>query len=152
MSVDLLANGCRLTEPPPAPMGRGGEEWRSPSLVALKEETYSDSQLVCSAKATVIAVTVAVVTLHMILVAGFTVFYRCKRSHWMKWSNRDTAEATQSSPAIGGAIYPSGSVSDVTFRSVYRDTKVNGTLRGGLNLNFDSPSRCHVASVFQNPQ
>ena len=140
------ARPSRLTEPPPLRQ----QDWRPPSLVAYRDDELSQSQLVCTAKATVIAVTVVAVLLQMILIAGFVVFYRFKRSAWLKWSS---AASTEPPTPSSGGLYPSGSVSDVSFRSVYRDVhKKPGTLRG-LNLNFDpQPSRCHVASVFPDPQ
>lgn len=79
-------------------------------------------------------------------IVAFVVFYRTKRLQWSKMS-QTSSEMVDMAKQREKTVHRNGTMSEVTFRSVY-DVRP-GTVRG-LNLNFPSNSRCHVASLFEN--
>ncbi|XP_046464235.1 uncharacterized protein LOC124210016 isoform X1 [Daphnia pulex] len=120
--------------------------WRSPSF--NQDPSNDDDSLECSSKSTLVAVSVVAVILQAATLVAFYVFYRTKQSSWTKCS--DSRKITNTEPVYG--IRHSGSVSDVTFRSVYGQKSGPGTLTRAFNLDMNSSTRGpHVASVFTTP-
>ncbi|KAI9559609.1 hypothetical protein GHT06_013614 [Daphnia sinensis] len=127
--------------------GRRRPGWRSPSFNQY-DESSNDEQNDCSPKSTLVAVAVVAVVLQGVTLVAFYVFYRTKQSSWTKYS--ESRDMTSKEPVYG--IRHSGSVSDVTFRSVYGQKSGPGTLTRAFNLDMtSSPRGPHVASVFTTP-
>jgi len=102
-----------------------------------------ENKRTCSVTSTIIAVSSVAVLVQIIVIISFIVFYRSKRTAWKQ------APAFDESASPVRSVRQSGSVSEVTFRNVY-DQKP-GTLRAFHLNDIGSNSRCHIASVFQDP-
>jgi len=121
---------------------RRPNNWYFPSTAAAREEHRDESA--CSATSVIIAVSTVAVLVQVIVVISFAVFYRSKRTAW---------RSAVSMTPFEGAQLQSGSLGEVSFRNIYgqRPTRA-GTLRAShLNDMGSNSSRCHVASLFQDP-